>query len=390
MKSGSPLALALALVASPGLAHAQAPVFEGIDGTAAGMTTTRALGVSGDGNVVVGQGNVTGGIEAFRFTAAGGVVSLGDLAGGNLSSNATGASFDGAVIAGTGQVDDPLMELNSRSEAFRALPGGGLTGLGDLTGGSYNSVGTAVSADGSVLVGNSLSASGIEAFRWTLAGGLVGLGDIAGGGFSSTANGVSADGSVVVGTGTPGLLGFGTHPFRWSEAQGVEDLGFTGTGTDVSADGLVVVGQDTSTGNSQAFRWTEPLGIERLGDLEGGNFDSFATATSADGSVVVGRAWSTAGIEAFVWDAANGMRSLKTVLIDDYGADVAGWDLTVANGVSADGTVIVGQGFDPLDQERGWIARLPEPAGLLAPLAAAFALAALRRARRDPVQDARR
>jgi probable HAF family extracellular repeat protein len=69
--------------------------------------------------------------------------------------------------------------------------------LGDLPGGAFSSQARGVSADGSVVVGNSISASGLEAFRWTAAGGMIGLGDLPGS-FGSGASSVSADGAVVV------------------------------------------------------------------------------------------------------------------------------------------------------------------------------------------------
>ena len=49
---------------------------------------------------------------------------------------------------------------------------GGFTfqGLGDLPGGSFNSVSTGLSADGTVVVGTSNSAKGPQAFCWTAAG----------------------------------------------------------------------------------------------------------------------------------------------------------------------------------------------------------------------------
>ena len=74
-----------------------------------------------------------------------------------------------------------------------------MTGLGDLAGGLLLSAALAVTPDGSVVVGDSTSASGNEAFRWTAEGGMVGLGDLTGGDFFSRANAVSADGSIVVG-----------------------------------------------------------------------------------------------------------------------------------------------------------------------------------------------
>ena len=49
-------------------------------------------------------------------------------------------------------------------------------GLGDLPGGGFSSFAYDVSADGSIVVGQGLSASGAEAFRWTMADGMIGLG----------------------------------------------------------------------------------------------------------------------------------------------------------------------------------------------------------------------
>jgi probable HAF family extracellular repeat protein len=53
-------------------------------------------------------------------------------------------------------------------------------GLGDLLGGDFNSAAFAVSGDGRVVVGSSLSTSGEEAFRWEN-GVISGLGDLPGG-----------------------------------------------------------------------------------------------------------------------------------------------------------------------------------------------------------------
>ena len=82
-------------------------------------------------------------------------------------------------------------------------PGYGATfqGLGDLGGRDFDSRAYAISADGSVVVGRSSSASTMstEAFRWTSDGGIVGLGFLEGAGFDSRAYAISADGSVVVG-----------------------------------------------------------------------------------------------------------------------------------------------------------------------------------------------
>jgi hypothetical protein len=54
------------------------------------------------------------------------------------------------------------------------------------------------------------------------------------------------------------------------------------------------------------------------------------------------------------------MRSLREVLINDFGlgASLAGWTLTSANDISADGQFIVGNGTNPSGNTEAWIARL--------------------------------
>ena len=61
----------------------------------------------------------------------------------------------------------------------------------------------------------------------------------------------------------------------------------------VSRDGSVVVGGSTSAATDgdgrEAFRWTRQTGMVGLGDLPGGNSESFAYAVSGDGA----SAWPT-------------------------------------------------------------------------------------------------
>src|SRR5262249_26551175 len=70
-----------------------------------------------------------------------------------------------------------------------------------------------------------------------------------------------------------------------------------------------------------------------LGDLPGGEFRSVANGVSADGSTVIGFSGLGAGQEAFRWTSAGGMVGL---------GDLSGGDFeSSANGVSADGSVVV-------------------------------------------------
>jgi probable HAF family extracellular repeat protein len=202
-----------------------------------------ATGVSADGLIVTGSAQSPGGtqsfLEAFLYTVtdpttgAGTMVGLGDLPGGDSYSQGAAVSQNGLVVVGGASSANSLAgsAFNLDFEASRWTQPGGMVPLGDLPGGGYHSFATAVSADGSVVVGGSTStASGIsdlEAFYWTAATGMVGLGDLPGGNFVSVATGVSADGSIVIGSsavaiGDGGLDQF--EPFIWDPVNGMRNL----------------------------------------------------------------------------------------------------------------------------------------------------------------------
>jgi len=65
-------------------------------------------GISADGTVIVGSSSSAlsfpdNSTEAFRWTATGGMIGLGDLPGGDFGSTATAASADGNMIVGAGR-----------------------------------------------------------------------------------------------------------------------------------------------------------------------------------------------------------------------------------------------------------------------------------------------
>jgi len=131
----------------------------------------------------------------------------------------------------------------------------------------------------------------------------------------------------------PAITNLGTLPGgHYSYAHGV------------NADGSVVVGgsavNDSSEFNDHAFRWTRAGGMQDLGTLPGstlpfGGF-SYANGVSGDGSVVIGEAAGPTDIityRGFHWSAAGGMQDLGALP-----------DATesFAYGVSGDGSVVVG------------------------------------------------
>ena len=327
---------------------------------------SEARGISADGLVVVGcSGSACGSpSQAIRWKADGSSAGLGFLSG-YPDSFANAVSAGGSVVVGAST-------SNVAGQAFRWTAVGGMTALGFLPGNTQSQA-LSVSADGSVVVGYSSQNGGVspQAFRWTAAG-MVGLGFLPGNN-SSSATGVSADGSVVVGN---SFVGSSNQAFRWTTSGGMAALapaaGYSiGYASGVSADGSAVVGVSyvASLSQNQASRWTAATGTVGLGYLSGGTA-SFANAANADGSVVVGASNVNGGAQyqAMRWTAALGLQPVQGILTAG-GFDTSGWQLNIANGVSADGTVIVGTGPDPNGRTNGWIARIPVNAFALLDLA---------------------
>src|SRR5262249_3520240 len=108
----------------------------------------------------------------------------------------------------------------------------------------------------------------------------------------------------------------------------------------VSADGNVVVGSsntNTSSGIHQAYYWTPSAGMVSLSYPPGTDFTD-ALGVNGDGSVIVGGLEPSVIVgglndQAFLWTASNGMVSIGGSYTGPF----------YANGVSSDGTVVVGQ-----------------------------------------------
>jgi uncharacterized membrane protein len=340
---------------------------------AGGDFSSVASAVSADASVVVGAGTSAAGQEAFRWTEAGGLVSIGDLSGGEVLATAAGVSADGGVIAGTG------VDSGDVSRAFRWTQSGGFTVLGTFSCSlcDPHAFGFGISRDGQVVVGSGLRRTlfgdpYVEAARWAGGGtGISALGHLPGPGSASVAQGASSNGSVIVGESD---TNDGIEAFVWTSSSGMQPLpGVPGalagsSATAVSADGSVIVGfanaSSSDTTHKQAVRWTgSGWGtLELLGTLPGG-VSSRAFAVSGDGGIVVGTGKNAAGEDvAFLWTAALGMRELSQVLADDYGLDPGDWILGEARGVSdvnaAGEFTVVGAGTNPAGDLEGFVAVL--------------------------------
>ena len=351
--------LPLIFVNFANISLSNAASFQGL-GYLTGGTCSEATAVSPDGSVVVGTSCTASGVQAFRWTAAEGIVGI-PIPAGLVESWATDVSADGKYVLGHGRKSDsPPYEY----EGFRWHVSGGLDRIAAP---GLNIVAKGISGDGSIAVGTSWG-TGIEdeVFRWTAEGGITRLVGLSAGGANRTnADGISADGLVVVGDGI-----YDGDPyrdcFRWTEGEVIGLDAHTANAT--SSDGAVVVGglDNHETALFEAYRWTRETGIVLLGTPLP-NFHSRALAVSDDGSVVVGYVQNNSGFDeqkAFIWDQGHGMRLLQDVLEDDFGLDLSAWRLTEtwaswkATGISQDGSTIVGTALNAEGRQEAWRAVL--------------------------------
>ena len=364
-----------AALGSPSVATAQQAEFVDLgylNLSTNGSGSGSAAAMSADGSVVVGVTSNSDGTlnwsEAFRWTAESGMVALGHLGthtSGAHNSWASSLSADGSVVAGSSSNSDGTLNWY---EAFRWTDSDGMVGLGYLsehTTGYRNSYATAISADGSAVVGSSTNSNaGVdwkEAFHWSEADGMVGLGYLqaSDSGYRfSNAVAISIDGSTVAGntSNSDGTTNW-SEAYRWTKdggMVGLGSLGYTATSrgsqaAGMSADGSAIVGYSTNVDASgswaEAFRWTDADGMEGLGFLgvhSTGSRQSSAIAISADGSTAIGHSTNSDGstnwYEAFRWTAVDGMVGLGSLGGRAHPA--------VASSLSSDGSIIVGFGFN--------------------------------------------
>ncbi len=244
---------------------------------------------------------------------------------------ANAISGDGSTIVGYAWVcrnGTTTCTSTDKTEAFRWTAANTYLVLGDL-GSSIGSMALATSANGSVIVGDAPKGqNSFGAFRWTAAHGMVALPVSL-----LYGNAVTADGNMVAGGDnwwkTSGKVGtFGPFPGNPDQTQA---FGLAGTGTAPITVGAALKGSDANGATFHAFRWTPSGGLQDLGLTTGS--ESIAVGISADGSVIVGEARDASGFwRAFRWSTANGMEDIGTL----------GGPESVAYAANHDGSVIVG------------------------------------------------
>ena len=287
-------ALASLIVAALIPAHANAQVvFEYIGDNVYGTD------ISEDGTVVVG--NTAGSFETFRWTAETGVQLLGRptvpfLGGG---AGTPDVSLDGTKVSAS--------ILGADSTYWTQ----GLWTLGS----GWQETMPPLPADGGE-IDNSYGSS------W----------------------GLSGDGSTLVGLyWRPGQPGGLAHPSAWTSSSGVVDLGTaggSGRASDVNEDGSVVVGWEERTDG--AWRPTAWVNGTRVTLSDTGAFTE-ASAVTLDGTMIGGVDWveATNRFVAAVW-RWNGIDWVEEILGQLPGTAAGTFGLTIVNGITADGSVVVG------------------------------------------------
>lgn len=135
-----------------------------------GSPRSYAYDVSADGDTVVGwSSSAASGVtsdEAMLWRPGKGMIGLGGLVGGTLFSEALGVSADGTTAVG-------FSTSNNGTEAFRWTEAAGMVSLGDVPGEySLNEVAWDASASGSVIVGSRGYGPGARAFIWDAQNGM--------------------------------------------------------------------------------------------------------------------------------------------------------------------------------------------------------------------------
>ena len=385
--------LAAALATSGGLASAQvcggAPCFQGIGDLPGGAYYSRASCLSGDGTRVGGasttdlstpqpfQGTLA--FEPALWDSAGGLVAIGELAGGLVSGEVLGLSLDGAVAVGWSASGNCTVNLQldaEYAEGFHWSAGSGMVGMGDSSGGGFYSMARAVSDDGSQIAGVSTTdgAQGSNVFSsraslggsWAIDGGQA-L-------YQSLWWSMSRNGQWMVGRRIQQWPVGPTSTILWSQSTGSQTIlsvpnqvssGFWAN--DVSDTG-VVVGTNYTTSPHRAWRWTQSGGYEELADLPGGTTECFANAVTQDASIIVGHSTTALGREAALWLNPCAVFRLHDVLVAAGVSMPSGWLLQECKDITVNGAeiTICGNGLNPAGQPEGWVARFvaPWPAGI--------------------------
>jgi uncharacterized membrane protein len=329
-------------------------VFDGDEIVAVGFATQNPESLLNPGG---------GGDTAVSWTLKGGLVALPtDVPGitppaGTRNITASSIASQGFQVAyrslddGTGQDVVAAVATNHMKD---------LMVLGFLPGMPQFSAAVAVSADGRVVYGFNADSSGHEfPFRWTASEGMTAIGLPAGALTAPPAGrATTADGSMVVGGSPSGPGGVG---YVYRHGHGVSALPLAAGGTWTTAfaitpGGRIIAGTGDSTEhpNGEFLLWQDGkvvhLGLPAA--ETGSNFTNFGGLASS------GRVLVTFDNNSSYLHNSFGWFNLKAV-IEGAGVDLSDWTSMLTFGVSKDGRLVFGSGFNSTGSE-GFVAEFPK------------------------------
>jgi WD40 repeat protein len=345
--------------------------FQGLGDLPGGPYKSTVDGLSTNGKYVVGHSWTKNGFEAYRWSRANGLVAYSLPSGKSCQAN--DVSDDGGIVCGSGGCPRTgwCAQLRIGREKLRALAPAWSNAV-------------AMSADGAITIGNHRARARWCSFRYEAGKTRFLPGSPKHKHVQAVA--ITPDGKTILGRvyNIVHVFAFSTllvsqhiknaQPVIWTNGKPAFLPGFDDSRNwwpcDISDDGSVIVGVCWPFGHNffgpvdhasgVAFRW-ESGRVILLGSLPN-HQHSQAFAVSGDGRFVGGTCFrrTEAGYSetAFIWDARHGMRSLREVLTA-ANADVSGWEIHRAIGISRDGRTIAGNGVNPQANEEAWIARLP-------------------------------
>lgn len=187
----------------------------GVLDTTVGFPFSRAGSISEDGSLIAGGSRSILGNEGFIHSQLNGMQGIGHLGTPDTAGGAADMSGDGSILVGSSTT------LPNQYNAFRWTEADGMQSLGTLPGGTLSAA-TAISTDGKVIVGFSFSSSLPQAFRWTEDTGMVSIGRFPGTNQFVNINDINGDGTIIVGT-------IGSNPWDksavyWDEVNGFRTL----------------------------------------------------------------------------------------------------------------------------------------------------------------------
>ena len=302
------------------------------------------------------------GDTAVRWTLKEGLVALPTDVPGILPPAVTRNITASAIASSSFDIAYRALSDNSGQDVVATLAthqGKDLTVIGVIPGMAQYSAAVALSANGRVVYGFNADLAGHQiGFRWTPSEGMTSLGVPPGSLVSPPAGrATTADGSVVMGGSPSGPGGVG---YVYRHGHGIAALPLAPGGTWTAAfaitpTGRTILGSGDSTGypHGEFLLWRDGK-IVHLGvppPETGSNFTNFGGLTSG-GKVVV-----TFDNNSSYFHNPYGWFSLKAVL-EGAGIDLSDWTYFLSFGVSADGRLVFGSGFNSTGSE-GFVAKFP-------------------------------